>query len=355
MKKVRVFLGGYINSSNAQNLNCLALTRYLDKEKFDVYTLELYSGNLDNPPICGVKTFRCFYPHKISKYIGYLWGIYHCNVAYLPKGEIDGWNHLWLKLLRKKSFKTVEGILDKKNLESTLVHWGSYEKFIASFKYFDRVYSITKYLKEYNFNHHNIQSENALLYLGSDIDTFTNFDKSIIELKNIIYIGRVFKRKGIYDFLDIAKNFPDLNFHIVGEGDETDSIKQIIELEKLHNITIYGRLNHEELANLLRKMELHLFPSRSEGFPKVTLETAAAGVPSLVYSDYGASEWITDHKDGFVVDTLDEMKAIIENLINNQELLRETSKNAISMAKQFDWKILVKEWEDMILCLVIKK
>lgn len=355
MKKVRVFLGGYINSTNAQNINCLALATHLDKEKFDVYTLDLYSGNFDNASVDGVKRFRCFYPHKISKYIGYLWGIYHCDVAYLPKGESDGWNKFWLKLLRKKSFKTVEGILDEKNLESTLVHWGSYEKFIASFKYFDRVYSITKYLKEYNFKHHNIQSESVPLYLGSDIDTFINLEKSIIELKNIVYIGRVLKRKGIYDFLDVAKNFPDLNFHIVGEGDEADSIKRIIKVEKLHNITIHGRLNHEELADLLRKIDLHLFPSRSEGFPKVTLEAAAAGVPSLVYFDYGASEWIRHGESGFVVQTLDEMKENIQMFIDNPKVLQKISKNAIEMAKKFDWKILIKEWENIILMLSNEK
>ena len=70
MKKTKLFLGAYINFTNAQNLNCLALAKHLDKEKFDVYTLELYSGNLENKSIDGVKVFRCFYPHRISMYIG---------------------------------------------------------------------------------------------------------------------------------------------------------------------------------------------------------------------------------------------------------------------------------------------
>ena len=41
------------------------------------------------------------------------------------------------------------------------------------------------------------------------------------------------------------------------------------------------------MSELLKDMQLHIFPSRSEGFPKVILETACAGVPSLVYADYG--------------------------------------------------------------------
>lgn len=351
MKKTKVFLGAYINSTNAQNLNCLALAKHLDKDKFDVYTLELYSGNLQNGHIEGVSVFRCFYPHKMSKYMGYLWGLWKCDVAYLPKGELDGWNRFWLKLLRKKSFKTVEGIYDEKNLASAIGQKGSYKKFIDSFAYFDRVYSITKYLKEYNLKHHKIKSESKILYLGSDVEIFMNLDKSSNVLKDIIYIGRLFKRKGIYDLVEVAKKFPNLNFHIVGEGSEGTNFELLIKREKLLNIKLYGRLSHTELSELLKTMDLHLFPSRSEGFPKVILETAAAGVPSLVYSDYGASEWITDHKDGFVVDTIDEMQETIQELIDDPKLLQKTSKNAIGMAKRFDWKILVKEWENEIINL----
>ncbi len=34
-KKIKVFLGGYVNFTNAQNLNCRALAKYLNKDKFE--------------------------------------------------------------------------------------------------------------------------------------------------------------------------------------------------------------------------------------------------------------------------------------------------------------------------------
>ena len=34
MSRIKVFLGGYINYTNAQNLNCRAVAEYLDKDKF---------------------------------------------------------------------------------------------------------------------------------------------------------------------------------------------------------------------------------------------------------------------------------------------------------------------------------
>lgn len=344
-KKIKIFLGGYIDSTNAQNLNCLALANHLDKGQFEVYTLNLYSGNLKHKPVQGVHIFKCFNPHRISKYLGYLWGVWKCEIVYLPKREIMGWNMFWLKLFGKKSFSTVEGILDEKNMESVIESSGSYSKLIESFKGFDRLFSITKFLGIYNEKHHKIVSEEKPLYLGTNTTPFLNEDKTILKLENVIYIGRLFERKGIYDVLSIAEAFSQLQFHIVGDGDQKESILKIIEDKELKNIRVYGILDHVALGKLLKTIDLHILPSRSEGFPKVTLETAAAGVPSLVYSDYGATEWISHNQNGFVVKTRQEMLETIQSLIDKPELLRLNSKNAIALAKQFDWNIVVKQWE----------
>ena len=354
MKKNKIFLGGYINSSNAQNLNCLSLSKYLNKNRFEIRTMSLYSGNLsiDENLRKEIKIFNCFKPFLFSRKLAYLWGIISSDIVYLPKGEETLLTNLLVSIFNKKSFKTVEGILDKQNLDSVIDHFGTYENFINSFKSFDKIFSITEFLKNYNLKYHNIKYDKKILYLGTDIDTFLNEDKNIKGIKNIIYIGRILQRKGIYDLLNISKSFPLLSFHIVGEGGEEENMKEFIKINKLKNIKIHGKLNHNQMSLLLKNIDLHVFPSRSEGFPKVTLETAAAaGVPSLVYGNYGASEWITHEKDGFVVDTVDEMKEIIQKFVDKPEALQQCSQNAIIMAKKFDWKVLIKDWEEEIVSL----
>ena len=117
----------------------------------------------------------------------------------------------------------------------------------------------------------------------------------------------------------------------------------------LKNVNCHGTLNHQQLSQFLPTVQLHIFPSRAEGFPKVTLETAAAGVPSLVYDDYGADEWITTGKDGFVVKTLDEMKGVVQDLLDHPEKLQPLADNARAMAKRFDWSVVIKDWEREIV------
>ena len=87
-------------------------------------------------------------------------------------------------------------------------------------------------------------------------------------------------------------------------------------------------------------MDLLFLPSRSEGFPKVILEAAASGIPSIVYSDYGASSWIANNKNGFVVDSFPDVVNILNKLVNNSNLLSKVSEGSYYMAKKFDWKIL---------------
>ena len=91
--KINLFLGAYVNLSNAQNLNCRSLATSLNKEMFRIKALTSYSGDLTSPDIDGVEYISTFYPHRISKYIAYLKGIYWCDIAYLcPKGEISRFN-----------------------------------------------------------------------------------------------------------------------------------------------------------------------------------------------------------------------------------------------------------------------
>ena len=349
MTKIKVFLGGFTNYTNAQNLNCRALAIHLDKHKFDIYTLELAGGKLLTVKNeAEVKIFNCFKPARISMYVGFLWGIWHCDIAYLPKGELWRFNRLLLKLFKKKSFSTIEVILDQDNLDAAIEVLGNYENVLTSKTFVTKTYAITNFLGQYNYERHKICVEPLALYLGCDTGSFMNSMVKSGELRKVVYIGRLKKRKGIYDFLNIAQHFPDLVFYIFGDGEENAAVEKYIAENKSGHIKLMGVANHATLSAYLKEADLHILPSRSEGFPKVTLETAAAGVPSIVYDDYGAQEWITNGVNGWVVKTVDDMISIINDLKNNPQKLQAFSREAIKLAISFDWEVRVKDWEEAI-------
>ena len=59
-RKIKLFLGAYINASNAQNLNCRSIAKNLNKEHFRIKILTSYSGGLNTPLIDGVEYISAF-------------------------------------------------------------------------------------------------------------------------------------------------------------------------------------------------------------------------------------------------------------------------------------------------------
>tara|TARA_B100000161_G_scaffold262788_1_gene233138 strand:- start:1273 stop:2304 length:1032 start_codon:yes stop_codon:yes gene_type:complete len=340
--KVKLFLGAYVNCTNAQNLNCLALAKHLDKSQFDITALSLYSQ--PQIKIEGVRLYRCIWPNRILAYWAYFWNIIHADVVYLPKAELLAFNSFICQLFGKKSFSTIEGILDDSNFRKAKNKSGF--NVLNYYSRLSQVFSISEYIKHYNLEKHGLISNPKILELGTECQLFLNKTHKTGTITNVILIANNYSKKGVDDFLVLANAYPKLKFHLVGEGKKIEY--------HLPNLIRHGKLSQFELSELLKDMQLHIFPSRSEGFPKVILETASSGVPSLVYSDYGASQWIDNYQNGFVVQTLDEMKAVVEDLLNNKVSLNQISKNAIQLGLSYDWKFKIKLWQDVILALYCK-
>ena len=346
MSKIKVFLGGYINYSNAQNLNCRDVARFLDKNKFDVFTLSLYNGNISQKEMKGVRVFNCFYPYRLSVYVGYFWGIFNADVVYLPKDEYLKFNSFILKLFNKQCFMSIEGVYNNEYIDFAKKK-GLYPfKRVISYSYADRLYPITKFIGEFMQSKYNLEIEDDVLYLGCDISFFKN-NKKTTDLKNILMVGNALHEKGIHEYLFLADRFKDLTFHIVGAGHDLDYKEQLFS--KYSNVIYYGVLGQFELNQLFLKVDLHMLLSKTEGFPKVIIETAAARVPSILYSHYGASEWLVDGQDCFIIDNI---KQAVEKLLFLQEnpmILNKLSKNAYLSSKKFSWDKKIKYWERVLI------
>lgn len=348
MDKIKLFLGGYVNFLNAQNINCRAISEHIDKTRFKVSTMLFWYQNAnDFKPVPGVKYLKLSRPARCWRYIVYLRGIASANVAYLPKGEIDGYCRAVARIFGTKLFTTVEGMIDELNLNLCRMNDNRKVNFVEHYRRYEpNLYAITRYIAKAVGENRRYNFRKDILYLGVNSKQFINEFKIINSLKNIVFIGSTPSIKNIYDLFDAAEAFPDINFHIVGGNEiQEGKIEDYIVYHGLTNVTYHGRLDHTHLAELLRKMDLMYFPSRSEGFPKVHLETACAGVPTLCYSDYGACEWITSWEDGIVVATKEEAFDAINRLTSDPGLLASLSRNAVKLGKRFDWKNLISDWE----------
>jgi len=237
MKKSKIFLGGYLNYTNAQNLNCLALAKYLDKNKFEIYSLTCHFGKND----IGVKAlddsvnlFYCSKPFLITKYLGYIWGVLKCNIAYLPKhSDTSIWILRFARLLGKKIFTTIEINMCDRSKDNKIDSLGGPDKMKKYFNLIPNIYGITKFLiRESKCG---VQLNNTPLYLGVDENSFKL--SSINSLLNIVFIGNLIKRKNLDEVLDLALHFRALTFHIIGDG----SLRDELEERASGNVIFHGK------------------------------------------------------------------------------------------------------------------
>ena len=61
MSKVKIFLGAYLDVINAQNLNCRHIAKYLDKNKFKVYSLSINKQKKIKGITVDVRSKNCLY------------------------------------------------------------------------------------------------------------------------------------------------------------------------------------------------------------------------------------------------------------------------------------------------------
>ena len=340
MKKKKIFLGAYINYLNAQNINCKSIATNLDKDIFEVFTMTLSEDNYEL--IKGVNIFNCFKPHQISIPLAMVWGLFNCDVIYFPKHHsTPRWILILANLLGKKIFTTIEANMCDKIKERNMIKaFGGQDKLINHFSYFTKIFPITKYILD-NSNC-GVHLNNKVLYLGVDRDNFVPILKD--NLRNIVFIGSLVNGKGVHEFVQLAKIFTKIKFNVIGDG----PLRKELESISSENVVFHGMLPNDQLKFILHNMDLHVLLSKSEGFPKVILETASSGIPSILYSDYGAVEWINHRKNGFVINNIQEVIEIIKELEKDNVLLLKMSKEATNLSRLFDWKLIIKDWENVI-------
>lgn len=341
--RIKIFLAGYVDYINAQNLNCLALANYLDDDKFEILTLSLNSKHKQD---LNFRIFYCIKPYFFSKYIGFLWGILNSDICYFPK-HID--TPLWIlkfaRLINRPIFTTLEGNVMDRSKDNLVDLFGSLDNMLRHFSFFNKVFPITKHISSQVENC--FPNISTLLHLGVDYDSFF-YDRNINKLKKIAFVGGLIKRKRVEQMVDLALLFPNLYFEIIGDGDYREELMS----KSPKNVFFRGRLSQIELKEAFKTVDLLFLPSVSEGFPKVILEAACASIPSVVYGNYGADEWIKHNSNGFVVSEFNDVVNLINNLLSCPNLLQSTSKNTSKLAYAFDWRKIILKWEKEILFMI---
>lgn len=137
--------------------------------------------------------------------------------------------------------------------------------------------------------------------------------------KVVMGVGFPFVRKGILEFFEVARRFPDVKFIWFGALAKiltTDEVLKGIK-NRPSNVIMPGYIDNKIIKGAYRYAKCLFFPTHEETEGIVVLEALASDCPVLV-RDIGVYEdWLTDGKDCFKAKTNDEFAAKLQYILEN--------------------------------------
>jgi glycosyltransferase involved in cell wall biosynthesis len=194
-----------------------------------------------------------------------------------------------------------------------------------------------------------------------DLDKFYNARKRItreikqselgIDSKNFVIgnVGRLEAVKGHKYLIDAFKKINEerqlipLKLLIIGDGDEKENLENYVKELNLEDKVIFTGYR-EDVEELMALMDIFVLTSLREGLPRVLVQAAAVGVPSVAFDVDGVPEIIRDNHNGFLVRARDIGQLVnrIEKYIDKKELVLLHGQNGRELIKG-KWSI-----EDMV-------
>ncbi len=183
---------------------------------------------------------------------------------------------------------------------------------------------------------------------GIDLDLFKEEKNAGIEFRKkyhykkedkvIVGIGLYIERKGIVDFVELAKRLPEYKFIWFGHSPlavATNPVKKAVQT-KLPNLKFAGHVEQKKIKEALNGCDLYLFPTyeETEGIP--IIEACACKCNALIRDIPIFEGWLEDGKNVYKAKTIDEFEMKIKKIINKE--LPSLVENAYKVAEERDIK-----------------
>jgi glycosyltransferase involved in cell wall biosynthesis len=156
----------------------------------------------------------------------------------------------------------------------------------------------------------------------------------------LLFIGNDWKTKGLLTLLQAAAECCDLPLRllVVGKEDPAGWAGLISQLHLTERITFFAPVPN--VLDFYAAADVYVSPSMEDSFNLPALEAMACGIPVIVSSSSGISEWVQDGVNGLVVkDPLNagELASALRNLLLNPEMMRGIGVNAALTAAALSW------------------
>jgi glycosyltransferase involved in cell wall biosynthesis len=177
-----------------------------------------------------------------------------------------------------------------------------------------------------------------------------------VEDNLVVWVGRFVPEKGVEYLIKATKTvsdkFSSAKFLLIGYGPLKAKIIEMAHAYGLIGkfVTFAGPLSRGEIAQILSKATVFVFPSLKEGLPLSVLEALACGNPVVGSNIPGISDIVTHGQNGLLVSPRnpDALANAILTLLEDENLRRRSSQNARRLiVEKYSWNIVLNKIEEV--------
>lgn len=173
-------------------------------------------------------------------------------------------------------------------------------------------------------------------YGAPQVDTTIRISRPKGKIK-VLFVGSIGQRKGAsYMFEIFEKIAPFAEITIIGNpmNFQFERGKQLC-----NQYRYLGSVPHETVLKEMRSHDVFLLPTLCEGQALVNLEAMGAGMTVITTPNSGATDFIENGKDGYIIPIreVEQAVSLIQELHQQPETLKRVCINARRKAKEFSW------------------
>jgi 1,2-diacylglycerol-3-alpha-glucose alpha-1,2-glucosyltransferase len=180
--------------------------------------------------------------------------------------------------------------------------------------------------------------------LGKEFRKAYGFSK---DDKVIVSVGLLIERKGIFDFIELARRMPEYKFIWFGETPSylmTPEVRDAIK-KKPDNVMFPGYVKREIISGAFSGSDLFIFPTFEENEGIVLLEALSQKQKSIVRDIPVFDSWLEDGKNIYKARNIDEFEIKIKDIINGK--LPDLTKEGYKVAKERDLKYIGEQLKEI--------
>jgi glycosyltransferase involved in cell wall biosynthesis len=154
----------------------------------------------------------------------------------------------------------------------------------------------------------------------------------------VLFMGRLERRKGVYDLLNVAEALvsrnKDIKFIFCGDGNVKEIKDWVADRGLTEHMEVTGWITDK--AVYYSDADIYCLPSYNEGLPMSILEAMSYGLPVVSTPVGGIPEAVFDGVNGFLVEPGDQkgFTAKLEILIQSPELRRKMGQESRRIAEE---------------------